>query len=266
MDFFTRATLQISKRNVDMLKFSSFTFHHPSLQFERYFTLIELLITIAIIVILAGMLLPALNQARDKTRAISCVNNLKQIGIIMHMYADVSNEFFPFAETYDTPYSSQRKWPRSLATSGFVKQCPDGNYESEYGWDGRYPLGIWRCPVISCTLKETTYKTHYGMNSAFIPNGNWLLRRSTFPNLPGGTVRKPSEFFLMTDNDGVSNAAEFDPTVYPSETPKISNPSSTKKAIGYRHGGSANVLYVDGHSGNYLYPKGTPPVEYWRSY
>ena len=69
---------------------------------ERSFTLIELLVVIAIIAILAAMLLPALQQARERGQASKCVNHLKNMGQVSALYVNDNNEYIPFGNNVNS--------------------------------------------------------------------------------------------------------------------------------------------------------------------
>jgi prepilin-type N-terminal cleavage/methylation domain-containing protein len=93
---------------------------------RRPFTLIELLVVVAIIAILASLLLPALANAREKTKVTACLANLKQIGLAASLYTDDMDNWLPpnNADWYTMP----RQWPtwfqKDYAMVGKVRQCP----------------------------------------------------------------------------------------------------------------------------------------------
>lgn len=124
---------------------------------QRAFTLIELLVVIAIIGILASLLLPALARSKAKAKGITCINNLKQLGIAVRMYADENDGKLPMAEPLPTMPSTP-PLPRicdllapqlgyntnAMPQQATVFRCPDDNAQrfeqngSSYEWNNWY--------------------------------------------------------------------------------------------------------------------------------
>ncbi len=206
----------------------------------KSFTLIELLVVIAIIAVLAGLLLPALNKSRQYARGITCMNNLRQVGITVSKYFDTYPAFPLRARLVSADDSVYLNPDRDDWTSFFIHDCyahvpplPPGFGEDD---EDSTPLGMLE------TMAEDKQQAELMRDMAI--NGCPVARKKSIITDPD-TPEKLS-YGILNACLGQRFTESWDWFLIDADQERVAD-TMDLEAVSYRHDGKVNTFFKDSH-------------------
>ncbi len=192
---------------------------------KRNFTLIELLVVIAIIAILAAMLLPALQQARERANSVNCVSNLKQLGASFQLYFNSNDDFVPYVPSN-----------AGLSSNGvpiwfsMIDVKPEQPSNKGFLWCRNDP-------------KNTKFTGSAAISEMQTGHVSYSFPWKVYGLLTGATKlskirRSPSRQILLTDGSDANERGYLVSVTYRDANQPMADP---------RHNGGCNVLNIGGN-------------------
>ncbi len=210
---------------------------------KKAFTLIEMLVVIAVISLLTAVLMPVLARARREGKAVMCLSNLRQLGIAAQLYADDNDGYYPIAYIND-PEPTDSVAVYVCWDFVHVKDWETLEERTEPGllWQKDMIENIQQCPSFKGAANSDDPYTGYNYNTSYIGHGS---NEAVTTPAKVTQVRKPSRCALFGDGEYADGANKFMRCPWKSECDTFA--FRTSGTQGYRHNSKTNVAWCDGH-------------------
>jgi len=216
------------------------------------FTLVELLVVLAVISILAAMLLPALGRGKSRARAVVCGNSLRQLGLAFQLYLQDNADTFPTSSPHSGLGAQPEDWVWWQVEAGTITMR-NPKRGSVIQHLGQYQPRLLRCPDDrAADSREVLWLSNPGTEQYFYSYSlnahsdagmaSFISRDRTLIILnKGEKIRNPSRKIMLAEEKGAANDGPGSAVIDDGRWQPLGYP------LTMRHSGKANVTFADGH-------------------